>query len=576
MAATLNRLHHRRSVGVRWRLVKDARHPALLLPLILQAACGHLTGPPNTGGTPVSLSFSVQPTTSTAGTSIPPIQVVAHDAAGKLATSFNGSVTVAIATNVGGGTLRGSTTVSASGGVATFGNLSIDKAGTGYRLNATSGSLAPATSGKFDITGGPATHLVFTIQPSTAAADKSISPGVRVAAEDSLGNTDGTFIGTVTIVLAQDPPGGTLSGTTTVAAVAGAATFSTLSLDKVGSGYTLAASASGLTAGTSAAFAIIPGSATHIVFSTQPSGTTAGVTITPAVQVTALDTAGNTATGYIGNVTLVITGGTGTSGATLSGTRTIAAAAGVATFSTLSINFAGTGYTLTAMASGTTGTISAPFNITAGSPDSLVFTVQPTATTAGSAITPAVQLAAKDSLGNTGPSFTGTVTVAIAPGTGTAGASLSGTTTVAAVAGVATFSTLAIDTSGTGYRLTAAASGLPGTTSSAFAITAGAATKLLFTVQPTTTTAGKTISPSVRVTAVDSFGNTDLSFSGNVTVALGQNPGGGTLNGTLTVAAFGGVATFSTLSIANVGTGYTLTATANGLTGATSALFNIM
>src|SRR5262249_49472392 len=60
-----------------------------------------------------------------------------------------------------------------------------------------------------------------------------------------------------------------------------------------------------------------------------------------------------------------------------------------------------------------------------------------------------------------------------------------------------------------------------------------------------------------------------------VTVALGNNPGSGTLSGTTTVTVSGGVATFSNLSINNAGTGYTLTATSGSLTGATSASFNV-
>ena len=36
-----------------------------------------------------------------------------------------------------------------------------------------------------------------------------------------------------------------------------------------------------------------------------------------------------------------------------------------------------------------------------------------------------------------------------------------------------------------------------------------------------------------------------LSYNGSVTIALANNPGGGTLGGTLTVAAVNGVATFS-------------------------------
>ncbi|MCH8467505.1 MAG: autotransporter domain-containing protein, partial [Roseinatronobacter sp.] len=54
--------------------------------------------------------------------------------------------------------------------------------------------------------------------------------------------------------------GAALSGTTTVAAVGGVATFSTLSLDKAGS-YTLAASADNLTSATSTTFAITAGAA---------------------------------------------------------------------------------------------------------------------------------------------------------------------------------------------------------------------------------------------------------------------------------------------------------------------------
>src|SRR3989441_2332818 len=102
-----------------------------------------------------------------------------------------------------------------------------------------------------------------------------------------------------------------------------------------------------------------------------------------------------------------------------------------------------------------------------------------------------------------------------------------------------------------------------------------AATRLAFTVQPSGTTAGSTIAPPVKVAAQDGAGNTDATFSGSISVALGTNPSAGTLSGTQTVTAVNGVATFSNLSIDKAGTGYTLMATATGLTGATSAAFNI-
>src|SRR2546430_3300025 len=107
----------------------------------------------------------------------------------------------------------------------------------------------------------------------------------------------------------------------------------------------------------------------------------------------------------------------------------------------------------------------------------------------------------------------------------------------------------------------------------AFNITGGTARALVFTVQPSTTAAGAAMWSAVQVTAQDAQGNTATGFTGNVTVAIGTNPSTGTLAGTLTHAAVGGVATFANLAIDKVGTGYTLTATGAG--SATSAAFNI-
>jgi len=60
-----------------------------------------------------------------------------------------------------------------------------------------------------------------------------------------------------------------------------------------------------------------------------------------------------------------------------------------------------------------------------------------------------------------------------------------------------------------------------------------------------------------------------------VTLAIANNPGGGTLTGITTVAAANGVAVFSGLSISLAGIGYTLQATAAGLVPVSSVAFNI-
>src|SRR5205823_8130321 len=117
------------------------------------------------------------------------------------------------------------------------------------------------------------------------------------------------------------------------------------------------------------------------------------------------------------NVTVAF--GTTTRSRHMTGTRAVGSVVGVATFSGLSIDKAGTGYTLTATGAGST--TSAAFNITAGTATQLVFNVQPSTTTAGAAITPAVQVTAQDGNGDTETAVTRKVTEAVGtnPSTGT-------------------------------------------------------------------------------------------------------------------------------------------------------------
>jgi hypothetical protein len=101
---------------------------------------------------------------------------------------------------------------------------------------------------------------------------------------------------------------------------------------------------------------------------------------------------------------------------------------------------------------------------------------------------------------------------------------------------------------------------------------------LVFTVQPRTTLPFMTIAPAVQVSAEDALGNVVSGFGDSVTIAIGHNGGTltpGTLSGTRTVVAANGVATFSDLSVDQLGNGYTLVVTAKRATGAESAPFNI-
>ena len=102
------------------------------------------------------------------------------------------------------------------------------------------------------------------------------------------------------------------------------------------------------------------------------------------------------------------------------------------------------------------------------------------------------------------------------------------------------------------------------------------ASKLAFTAQPSTTVAGSAISPAVAVTVEDASGAAVPVAGRQITVAIGTNPGGATLSGTLTANTdANGVATFGSLSLDRVATGYTLVATSTSLTSATSGFFAV-
>ncbi|HLM95415.1 MAG TPA: hypothetical protein VK283_03820, partial [Acidimicrobiales bacterium] len=288
------------------------------------------------------------------------------------------------------------------------------------------------------------------------------------------------------------------------------------------------------------------------------------------------DANGNVETGDNGtSISLVI--GTNPSSGTLSGSSTLPVSGGIATFSGLSINNPGTGYTLTSSSTPTYApATSSTFNITPGTATQLAFIQGPSNTVAGSAMSPAVTVAVEDANGNieTGDIST---TISLMIGTNPSSGTLTGGGLVTVSAGVATFPGLSIDKAGTGYTLTA--SSVPAhtsATSSGFNITPGTPTKLAFVQGPTNTVAGSTMSPAVTVALEDTNGNVETGDSSStISLSIGTNPGGGTLGGASATAVSAGVATFSNLSIDAIGVGYTLMATSPPYTAATSATFTI-
>lgn len=100
------------------------------------------------------------------------------------------------------------------------------------------------------------TSLAFLVPPSRTEGTVAISPAPRIAIQDANGSTVTTAGAQVTVALADGPEGATLSGTTTVSATAGIATFADLRIDQPGT-YSLLATSSGLSQALSTEFRIV-------------------------------------------------------------------------------------------------------------------------------------------------------------------------------------------------------------------------------------------------------------------------------------------------------------------------------
>ena len=104
-------------------------------------------------------------------------------------------------------------------------------------------------------------------------------------------------------------------------------------------------------------------------------------------------------------------------------------------------------------------------------------------------------------------------------------------------------------------------------------------THVAFATSPSSSTHGAAFGTQPVVEIRDALGNVVTTSSAPVTLSIKSGTpatgGPGTLNGTVTVNAVNGVATFSGLSISGAGTGYRLHAVSGALTPADSALFDI-
>ena len=207
----------------------------------------------------------------------------------------------------GSGSVDPSTVATGASGVAAVSSWTFGPTPGVNQLTATvEGSSVSGNPVTFQGTGvgAEANKLVFVVQPRSGTANAAITPAVQVQVQDPSGTPVTSAAVAIGIVLGTNPTGATLTGGDPVTAVNGIATFPNLRVSQGGTGYALAAFATGYVTGASTAFNMTgtggggsPGSTrTSVSSSANPS--TVGQTVTFTARVTA-NSGGATPTGTV-------------------------------------------------------------------------------------------------------------------------------------------------------------------------------------------------------------------------------------------------------------------------------------
>jgi YD repeat-containing protein len=509
-------------------------------------------------GIATSLKFLQVPSTGIAGQALTPaITVAVDDQFGNLVSSDTSTITLSVASGPGGFTSGSTVVLAASGGVATFDNVALDTAGT-YVIHAADSTLNGATSGSIVISAPAAARLVFQTVPGNGVAGAALSPAVVVDVEDQFGNLVTSDTSQVSLTVATGP--GVLTGTTTVKASGGVATFNNLLLDTAGT-YTLSASDGTLTGATSSNIVISPAAANHVAFQMVPGTGTAGAALN-SVTVAVEDQFGNVNTSDSSStVTLTVVSGPGTF-VGITPPLTAPVQSGIATFDGILFDVAGT-YKLGAsdgtLAPDTSGNIV----INPALASHLAFLSPfPTSGTAGVALSPAVKVAIEDQFDNieTADSIS-TVLLVVSSGP-VAGFDSSSNPSAIVSSGIATFNNVALDKVGS-YMLSAQDGSITSSPSTSILISPAAASQLVFQSVPTSAIAGEALSPAFQVLVEDPFNNLVTTQDGTTVTLTANGPGG--IFGTPTATVTNGIAPFDSVVLHTAGT-YTLSAQDGSLT----------
>jgi len=432
-------------------------------------------------------------------------------------------------------------------GVITFTGCTVSAQGVDYTITASVGTGDSSSTTVSDIT----TSSPFSV--SAAAGSLTFAGGEPVAGTSGSVFTttpvvtvvgDTTFTGNITVTVS----GGTLSNCTgnssttpnvvtlPATTTAGVTSISLAGCTFAGTDYynvanslytpvpyTLTATAAALLPATSNVFTVSGvGPAAQLVFSTEPTGvgsSSASTAFSGQPAITVEDSYGNVITNPTATVALSISSGTTLGGATVPETLSNCTSSIVNKVAITFTGCAGSAYAngLTLTATTTTGTTftvtSTSFNIT-GAASQLVFAVQPAAGASGTAFTTEPVINVEDASGNIVTAATAQITLT------TSGGALLYCSSLAPNQGVVTVTSCTFSgLVGTSYTMTASESGLTSATSTAFSPTIyGAASKLVFTTNPTAGLSGSTFTTQPVIKVEDSGGNVVTNSSTQITL----------------------------------------------------------
>jgi len=138
-------------------------YAAVTLAALVSAACPYsdflssnrgiaIGGGGGSGTGPDALSFTVQPSSANAGDIITPaIQVTVRDSLGVPDSLFASAISVTLSTNPVGANLSGTLSVVPANGIASFGDLVINRSASGFVLRASAPGATSASSSSFTI-----------------------------------------------------------------------------------------------------------------------------------------------------------------------------------------------------------------------------------------------------------------------------------------------------------------------------------------------------------------------------------------------------------------------------------------